>query len=556
MRLLSARKCSSSASSISSRRPARLTARRGSSGPSSTGAPGSSPRIRRTASSASGQAPRRRARVSVGSAARAAGPDRAEGLDRGLAHARLAVAARPSPATAPRLPPPAPCSRGPSPRPPAGGVGIGERGGEVGDRGLGAAAHAPQRVGGGDALGGRAGAQELGEGGDRGLAQRDELEARATALLGVGAAKIGDQLLRVGRLLLRPAAGQGDEKDREEGEDSLAHGQSASAPASLAARGDLGWNPPVGGPLPQSPREPGAHAGYRLRAAQRRPGKAAGRHRVEVRRGRWRREHSRVGVDPAGVQKVVKARSKPAPDDHLRPRPHRRVAVAGRGSIREGCRRPSVSRGVVDPAGVGVPTTPSAAPDDHPGPSPHRRVACAGGRGPGRARCRPHIRRGIVDSTGVGLQFSIVASPHDHLRSRPHRRGRDAGRRSIREGHRSPCVGGRVIHAAAVHVPGCVYSRPDDHSRPGPHGGVVGAGSRGARRTRCRPRVPRRVVDPAGIQIPGWRPPNPPHTIIFEPVHTAVCPDAARGSVLLRRRHPCVGGGVVDPASLGVHPPQ
>ena len=141
----------------------------GSSGPSSTGAPGSSPRIRRTASWASGHDPRRRARVRAGSAPRARGPDRAEGLHRRLAHAGLTVAQRLRQGGHGGLGGRPHVLEGHGRGHAQGGVGVGERRDEVGDRGLPARAHAPEGVGGRDPLGRRAGAQELGDGGDGGL---------------------------------------------------------------------------------------------------------------------------------------------------------------------------------------------------------------------------------------------------------------------------------------------------------------------------------------------------------------------------------------------------
>jgi hypothetical protein len=103
---------------------------------------------------------------------------------------------------------------------------------------------------------------------------------------------------------------------------------------------------------------------------------------------------------------------------------------------------PTVSAGIVSPAGVQIAAIISA-PDDHFAAGPHCRVLVSGsGRAGGAGSC-PTVGAGIVSPAGVQIA-AIKSAPNDHFAAGPHCRVKISG--SGRAGGAGGCP--RVVGAA------------------------------------------------------------------------------------------------------------
>ena len=292
------------------------------------------------------------------------------------------------------------------------------------------------------------------------------------------------------------------------------------------------------------------------------PGALGGRpdyggRRPGVRGGVVARAAVEAHIPPSG------AAIKPAPDDHLAPRPDRAEVAALRRSPAEGDWRPAVGRWVVPAAvdeTVGVdPGT--SAPDDHLAPRPDGDVLPPGrGRSERRGR-RPAVRGWIVAPAGgdsrSGIPDRIEPAPDDHLSACPDGGVKNPSWRSAVGRGRHPGVRGRIVATAGVEpVVPCVPAAPDDHLSARPDRAVIGPPGGSSVRRGLRPGVGRGVVAHAGVQSDsgGTAPddhfaPGPYRRVSGTRIHSPGClrpcvrlarghrGDPDRGELLGRGRH-------------------
>src|ERR1039458_3110801 len=114
---------------------------------------------------------------------------------------------------------------------------------------------------------------------------------------------------------------------------------------------------------------------------------------------------------------------------------------------------------VVQVAAVVVP-----APDDHLRAGPDRRVVLAYRRCARRRRRGPGVRDRVVTAAVVQVSAAAVPAPDDHPRAGPDRRMEITYRRRTRCRRRRPGVRDRVVLAAVVQGSAAVPA-PDDHPR-------------------------------------------------------------------------------------------
>src|SRR4029077_5204818 len=116
----------------------------------------------------------------------------------------------------------------------------------------------------------------------------------------------------------------------------------------------------------------------------------------------------------------------------------------------------------------------------------------------------PTVSAGIISPAGVHIS-AVISAPDDHFTSGPHRSVNFPASGCAGGAGGCPTVGGRMISAASVKIPANINPTPDDHFAAGPHccvirsasGRVGEAGSCprvvGARRRRLR------AVSPASV---------------------------------------------------------